>query len=69
MTKDHAACIVESLKSFTAEHGYSPSFKELAEDCGISVTMVHYWLSRLRHDGRVNYQPGQPRTLVLVDQP
>lgn len=67
MTTDHASCLIESLRSFTEEKGYSPSFKELSERCGISVTMVHYWLSRLKHDGRVTYQPGQPRTLVLVE--
>lgn len=68
MSEDLQECILESIRSFHSTHRYSPSFRELSEACGVSVVAVHYWLSRLKEQGKVDYRPGQPRTLVVIEQ-
>lgn len=61
-------CILESIRIFHAQNRYSPSFRELSESCGASIVTVHYWLSKLKEEGKVDYLPGQPRTVVIVEQ-
>ena len=61
--------IVEIIKQFIKEHGFSPSFRELAEITGIkSSNGVEDHLKRLKQRGLVTWIPYKSRTLRVVEQ-
>lgn len=60
--------LVGFLKSYTAEKGYPPSTREMAEALGFrSVESIHRLLRTLREDGRVTWEPRKARTLKVVE--
>lgn len=60
--------IYTMLCAYIAEHQYPPTTRELAELTGIkSTSSVNNYLSQMREDGVIDYEPCKPRTLrVLV---
>lgn len=58
------------IKGFIGQHGYSPSLREICDNCGISSTSIaNQELSRLVQMGLLTRVSGKPRTLALVPQP
>lgn len=52
------------IKSFIAEHGYSPSFREIGKGCYIgSISTVAGHVDRLVKKGVIDYTPRTPRTI------
>jgi repressor LexA len=61
------ADIVEFITNFTAEHGYSPSFREIAAGCGYtSTSSVSHQLSQMREMGQVEYMDNIARSVRVV---
>ena len=64
MKKRH---LLDSIELFTAENGFPPTIREL---CGLmgyhSPSTVHGYVKQLCNEGRLNYEPTRPRTLVVV---
>lgn len=60
--------VLNAIKTFTAERGYSPSVRELCEICGLrSTSSVHAHLKSLERKGYlVKHIDKQCRSLVLV---
>ena len=55
------------IGDFHKWNGYSPSFDEIREALGFaSKSPIHYHMKRLRADGLIDYQDGQPRTVIIV---
>ena len=45
----------------------TPSRRQIAEHMGgISVSVVNYYLGLLRESGRINFEKGIPKTIVLT---
>lgn len=68
-TKDgrrHRKQIIEYLKAYREEQGYSPSIREIAVWTGIPTTSVFYHLSVLEREGIITRKEGQARTWKLV---
>lgn len=59
--------VLDALRSLIADHGYSPTVRELATACGINPSTCYKHLSQLMADGKVTEQAGQARTLRVVD--
>jgi SOS-response transcriptional repressor LexA len=60
--------ILEIIKQFTKERGFSPTLRELAEITGIkSSNGVEDHLKRLRKRGLVTWEKYKSRTLRVVD--
>ena len=54
------------IRSYIAQHGYSPSVREIACACYASVGTVARYLDKLEAQGRITRVPGQPRTTRLT---
>lgn len=62
--RQHA--IMEFLHSFTAEHGYPPSVREIGDAVGLkSPSSVHSQLATLEDKGLLRRDPTKPRALDL----
>lgn len=55
--------LLETIKHYIAEHGYSPTIRELARITDTGVATVHKHLSQLINGGYVKVE--QPRRRVL----
>lgn len=59
--------IYDFIVEFIITHGYSPSFKEIAEGTGIkSTATIHDQLLMLEQMGKIHTQACSPRTISLV---
>lgn len=58
--------VLEWLIDYHAEHGYSPSVREIARGLGVTASTAHYHLGVLRAEGKVAWESGQMRTLRVV---
>ena len=66
LTRQGRAILLEIL-DWQAEHGYSPSIRELCYLLGLATpSTVHTHLTRLREQGFVTWVDGQTRTLVVT---
>lgn len=53
--------------SYIAEHGYSPSFREIKEGCGIpSLHTVRDRLVELRDAGLIGFADNTARTITIT---
>lgn len=60
--------LLDLLRSYTNEHGYPPSTREMAQAMGFrSVESIHRLLIILRDAGRVSWEPRKARTLRVVE--
>lgn len=59
--------ILQAIERLSAEQGYPPSLRELAEAIGVSApSIVHWHLRKMLQEGTVSWKPRQPRTLRVV---
>jgi repressor LexA len=56
--------ILQFVQEFTRCQGYSPSYREIAEELGLAVSTVSYHVSVLKQVGLLRREAGQPRTIV-----
>lgn len=54
------------LETFIAEHGYSPSLREISAQCYIGRSTVIHYLDRLEAQGRLSREEGKARSIVLI---
>ena len=55
------------LKAYHAEHRKSPTMREIAAGCFIATGSVIRHLDRLEMSGRIEREPNQARSIVLID--
>jgi repressor LexA len=61
--------LLRFIVAWHAEHGYSPTVRELNELMGLaSISTIHGHLEILRDEGCVTWVPGQNRTLVVTER-
>lgn len=57
--------VLNFITTFIDEHGYSPSFREIARGCYFgSLSTVAGYVDRLVKKGVLDYTPRTPRTLT-----
>jgi repressor LexA len=60
--------ILDVIRSFTAEHGYPPSVREIGERVGLSSSStIHAHLKALERRGLISRDPTKPRALRPAD--
>jgi len=65
---DRGDAVVKFVRDYTAEHGYSPSYREIAGAVGISSTShISYWIRKLVGEGRLTRVFNRPRSIRAVD--
>jgi repressor LexA len=58
--------ILWAIGRYWQEHGYAPAVRDVCALVDMSTATVHYYMVKLRKQGRVAYEDGKPRTLRLV---
>lgn len=59
--------IVSFCETFSRDHGFPPTMREIQLGCGLSSTsVVFYHLRKLRAAGAVDYWPGSSRTIRVL---
>lgn len=63
--------ILQFITAFIADHGYGPSIRDICQAVGLqSTSSVHYHLTALRRQGKIDKEPSKSRTLsILTDRP
>ena len=61
--------ILRFLQEFGRREGYSPSYREIAEELGLAVSTVSYHVSVLEQEGSLRRGAGRPRTIVEPADP
>ena len=60
--------VLNAIRTFTAERGYSPSVRDLCEMCGLkSTSSVHAHLETLEKNGYIHRDPTKPRAIEIID--
>lgn len=58
------------ITNYINSRGFAPSTREMAEGMGMkSVQGIHRYLTQLREDGKVDWEPTKARTLRVIAQP
>jgi repressor LexA len=52
------------VREFGRREGYSPNYREIAEELGLAVSTVFYHVSVLNREGVLRHSPRQPRTIA-----
>jgi SOS-response transcriptional repressor LexA len=66
VSKDEMDFLVAYVRDYCAEHGYSPTWREMADALGCSLNKVSHIAHRLREQGRISFVDGQPRTIRVA---
>lgn len=63
--------VTEKIYAFICDYirevGYSPSLKEIAENCYVSRSRLDIYLGRLEGSGRIRRDPGKARSIYITD--
>lgn len=60
--------ILKFILRFTIKKQYPPTFREIGRGVGLSGPgHVHYYLHALRREGRLRFDDGYSRTIIVVD--
>lgn len=59
--------ILDCIKSFIRENGYSPTYREISSQVGVALSGVAYHLNRLEADGCIEREPGVLRSIRLLN--
>jgi DNA-binding MarR family transcriptional regulator len=60
--------IFQFICTFIQSRTVSPTLKEIADGCFVSVNTVVYHLDKLEKRGRISRQPGKHRNIRLLDK-
>jgi repressor LexA len=61
--------VYQYIKSYTEEHGYPPSVREICAAVGLkSTSTVHGHISRLKKKGLIKRDPAKPRAIEILDE-
>lgn len=61
--------IYQFIREFTDEHGYPPTFREISEQCFITLSAVSKHLTLLEQAGKIYREFGKARGITLLDDP
>jgi len=60
---------IDTIVRFTNEHGYPPTFRDLATELGIGSSGYHSGrIRRLHEAGLVKSTPGHSRSLIVINR-
>jgi SOS-response transcriptional repressor LexA len=60
--------VVLMIRAFVAEHGYSPTLREIADATECTFSTASFRVGELRRKGYLTWNPGSPRTIVLTNR-
>jgi DNA-binding transcriptional regulator YhcF (GntR family) len=60
--------ILGSIRHLSEDHGVPPTYREIADDLGVQVSLVHRRLHQLREDGAVTFRDQLSRTVRVLER-
>jgi repressor LexA len=54
------------IAMYCAEHGYPPTYREIAKQQGVSLSTVATHMEVMRAQGLITYEPGKSRTMAVT---
>lgn len=57
--------VLTTIRIITAEQGYPPTFRQIAEETGLAPSAIFYRVGQLRKEGLLEARPGTARTIIL----
>ncbi len=61
--------VYQYIKSYSEEHGYPPSVREICAAVGLkSTSTVHGHINRLKKKGLLRRDPAKPRAIEILDE-
>ena len=61
--------VLGAVERFWADHHYSPSLRDVCAMTGLaSTSAVSYHLARLREVGRISFDDGIARSIVVLEE-
>lgn len=64
--KDQKAAVLRVIFRKQMAHGRSPSVRDLADQFEVGVATMHSYLTKLHHEGMIEWKPGRHRTLKVT---
>jgi repressor LexA len=62
--------VYDFIKAFWAEHGFSPSYSEIATHLGgTSKSNIHRLVTALSDRGFIEYRYGRARSITITNRP
>lgn len=66
VSEEKLIMVMDYIRKFTEENGYTPSVREIAQECGIkSTATVHSYLERLQTRGLVSKANNKKRSMTI----
>ncbi len=66
VTEEKLTMVMDYIRKFSEEYGYTPSVREIAKECNIkSTATVHSYLERLKDKGYVNRTMNKKRSVTI----
>ena len=66
VSEDKLIMVMDYIRRFTEENGYTPSVREIAQECGIkSTATVHSYLERLQTRGLLSKASNKKRSMTI----
>ncbi len=66
ISEDKLMALMDYIRKFTEENGYTPSVREIAQECGIkSTATVHSYLERLKSRGLLTKADNKKRSMTI----
>ena len=66
VTEEKLTKVMDYIRKFSEENGYTPSVREIAKECGIkSTATVHSYLEKLQDKGYVNKATNKKRSMTF----
>ena len=59
--------VYKFIKAYLKKHKYPPTLREIGEGCFITTSAVTHHLDRLEWEGKLTREPGQARSITLLD--
>ena len=67
VSQDKLIKVMDYIRKFSEENGYTPSVREIAKECGIkSTATVYSYLQRLQDKGYLNKTTNKKRSVTLA---
>jgi DNA-binding MarR family transcriptional regulator len=65
---EHTEAIYSFIKTYREKNRKSPTIREIASACFVSVGTVIRYLDKLELTGRIQREPNQARSIILVEE-
>lgn len=59
--------VIAFIQRYSAQKGFLPSLKDIAQGCNLSRTTAFDYRRRLVEQGRLSYRPRRARSLRVID--